>query len=749
MKITNKKVYLKNLLILLALVVFCSISSYWHLIEQENITYTVPVGDVGIVEIKKGDVFKQDIIINDFIDKLSIYVANGGGDRAKTNNGSVEFILQQGEIKEHGYLDINGIEDWSYIDVPVNLDAFVDGTATLTIQGIDTKIGSSIFLVHQENNTYELSQAIYNDTNLPGALCVQYETGNIDSSIHHFDLFFSLSILLCIVLAVLITKNKCDIVIYTFNSVLIFCLIALRYPVYTIGGELWAEVGTIYIPSAVSNSFIGNLLELESGFYINMIGRLVAWIFVHSMPSLYVAGFAINVFSLMLVSIMGASLSSGVFKKYITPMESVVLSVLVTVCMVDAETVATPLITAYWGMIPILIIFTSFVLKINIPKYLMVTWTILGGLCVMSRMSYVILIPILLTYIIWYNKKLTKGQKLYTGIFVSLCFMEGALSLILRQLTNVASEGAAGNITIGSPLELINSLLYYQVQMLQSVFRLQSSDYMFVYNLIALTFLIGVIAWMLYQLKKGVHKSFAKGFLLILAISFGQCCLILITEGFSPGSNMINWNITVNMLHNRTWMFCYLSYLALACLSYFYLRNQDFERDRHCNNFWYSVIMSCIVLTICSVQVPFNNSTFYREGDDTGDWNRYYTMMDREVCLFPVAPSGWYQIKNCIPQTGNSAFSSKIDLLLDTNQLVSIYVTRSVSTNQLAHRPYYITVYDMSGNKIAHCIQISDLEENFIGFDLNISLSGVSNISFTYEDGTPAYIEGQYVIAYK
>ena len=151
--IEDKRKYIKNALILLLVIIFCSMSSFIYLQQERTVEYSIPRNNaINVVEIKAGDVFEQNIKIQGFIDRLCLLVATGGGNRAETNTGSITFLLQQGTIEEDTILNINGIEDWTYVEIPINLSDFTTGEATLTIKGIDTQIGSSIFLIYQGEN---------------------------------------------------------------------------------------------------------------------------------------------------------------------------------------------------------------------------------------------------------------------------------------------------------------------------------------------------------------------------------------------------------------------------------------------------------------------------------------------------------------------------------------------------------------------------------------------------------------------
>lgn len=737
----------KCFLVMSLVFLWCVISPYLFMAEQKQTDYTLPTGRINAFEILQGDIVQQTISIQGHIDDLSILLANGGGNRAQTNWGTISFSLRQDETVKEGVLDIAGIEDWVYVEIPVDLSVFADGEATLEIRSMDTQSGSSIFLPYELDDIYEIPPAQYNGASLGGALCLQYTTGaEADSS--HFYMFAGLSFLACMIIAGLLVYYPKDRWIYAMTSVLIFCVIALRYPSYTVGGEAWAEVGNLYLPSARDHSFISNLFTLEAGLYVNALGRLLTWAMVKLLPSPYAAVMGLNLISLGLVSIMGAALSSGVLKKYISPLMSVVLSVLLTTCMVDAETVATPLITSYWAIVPLVLLLSVFVLQIQLPRKLFALWAGLIVLAIFSRMSYVIFIPILLMYGIWYRKSLTKQQKVFISILGVCCLAEGVISLLLRSLEGV--EGA-GSIHLEDPIFLLNALLYYQVQVLNTIFRLPASSHMLTWNLLCLAVLICFIVGMLLWIIREKHSNFAKGVLLLLAISFGQCCLLLITEGFTPTSGRIDWDLSASLGRNRQWMFCLFAYFAILLTSYGYWMEIACQQGEKIGRRGCFMAVCFLLAGLFSVHnYPISAATFLNPNNDLGDWDSYSLMAERDAYLIPFAPGGlWMDSKNCLIEQGTTSFAKELSLDLDTDCVVSVYVTRARKTNQLSLRPYFINLYDGAGNLVATVPQISDLGEWYLGFDLSTPISSLSRISFTYEDGTPAYIEGEYLIGYQ
>ncbi len=746
--LAKSKSWVKNTIIITFVIFWCVCSSCLYFKQHQELQYKLTDTEYNTTEILQGDIFLQEIRINKYIDNLKLFVANGGGNRAETNNGSIEFLLSQDDVVEIATIEIAGIQDWTYIDVPVDLDKFNDGIAQLQIKGIDTKAGSSIYFVSLKNDIYELSAATYNNSKLDGPLSVEYTTYNSNFNGSYFVVLMVLIVLVGVALVLLLTYNPKDIYIYLATTIIIALIIALKYPTYTIGGEAWAEVGVLYVPTALNSGFIENILTLEAGLYVNLIGRFITWFFVKTMPSLYYAVHGINISSLIILSFMGASLSSGVLKKYIKPLECVTISILLTTCLVDGETIATPLITSYWAIIPLLIIMAAMVLKIKIPKKILIIWSILIFVSVLSRMSYVIFIPIIIIYIIWFRKKLTRDNVIYFFTICLLCLVEGVVSLVLRKLNGITG---VGSISIPSPVELINSVLYYQVQIVNSIFKMQTSNDFDAWNICVLIALVALIIMLLWCVLRKMHVDYAKAALLMIAISFGQCCLQIITEGFSPLASGIDWSVIQSLSRNRQWLFCYIAILSLALLSFKYYKYKICIKNEQKTKISEKIIICYVLAVAFCVQPNSAYASVYNMSEDIGDWNNYSEMIYNNTSYsIPISPGfDWLTYDhNCLIKNGNVSLTNQVELNIEASEIVNLYIYRSKITNQIEQKDYYVCLYDANGEEIDRIRQVSDLEESLIGFTINDEINGLSKVSFFYEDGSDAYVEGSYLIAY-
>ena len=748
------KEFIRNTLLVL-LAVLWSVASYFQwAIENRTVAFQTPQENVAAIEIQQGDVFSQEIHINRFLKNLKICTANGGVDRALTNHGTLRLTLRQGDVSEICDLDINGIADWTYVDFSGSLKRFHDGIATLEISSLDTQYGSSLFIAYTGEDIYEIPSAYFNGEPLPGPLIVQYETGNPRPIRSTVWIVAALLLLAVIAAGFILTKYPKNILVYAVTIVLVFLTICLKYPNFTIDGEAWGEVGALYIPSAQNKGFFQNLFVLENGLYLNIIARLITWFAVHCCPTLVGIVLAMNLMGTLLVSAMGSALSTGALKKYITPLESVLISVLVTTCLVDAESIATPLITAYWGIVPMLILLAIIIFRVDISNKL---YWLLGAMAILStlsRMIFVIFIPVLLVVAFLQRRKLTRRDILFVTLEIITCLFQGIFTLVIRKRMGLALTGeeGLGVIKIGNPLQLLNETIYAQTQFVNTLFRVQNCNFLW-WNLLLLAVFIGGCGLLLVCIVKKKHYKTSVFALVMLLISVGNTIMIPLTMDYRFLSN--GWRAIRSLPKHRYFMFSFLAFVGIALMFFICLRKSGvYQRERGIRVAG-TAIMALSMLIICSCQTTESGYFFYDNPSETGNWEKYSQMASHEEFVIPAAPTmewkvPWlYQSPNSQIKMSDTEKNSSLLLDQDTPYAISLYVHKDTRQNQIHLNKYYVSVYDKNGELAATVPQISDPEEAYAGFDLDMPIDGISRVEFTLEDGRPAYIDGTYILGYR
>ncbi len=748
------KEFVRNTALVL-FVVLWSVTSYFQwVIENRTVAFQIPQENITAIEMQQGDVFSQEININRFVKDLKILTANGGDDRALSNHGTLRFTLRQGDVSETYDLDINGIADWVYVDFLGSIKRFHDGTAILEISSLDTQYGSSLFIAYTGQDIYEIPPAYFNGEQLPGPLCVQYETGN-PQPIKSTVWIVAVLLLLAVILAgFILTKYPKNLLVYAITIVLVFLTICLKYPTYTIDGEAFAEVGKLYIPSAQNNGFFQNLFVLENGLYINIIGRLTTWVAVHCLPNLVGAVRAINLVSLLFVSAMGSALATGALKKYITPLESVLISILVTTCLVDGGNTATPLITAYWGIVPILVLLAVIIFRIDISNKL---YWLLGTMAIvstLSRMIFVIFIPILLVVAFLQRGKLTRRDISFVTTEIITCLFQGIFTLVIRKQAGLSLTGeeGLGVIKIGNPLELLNETIYAQTQLVNTLFRVQGGNIL-LWNMLLLVGFISVCGFLLVCIIRKKHRQPAVFALVLLLVSVGNIVMQQ-TGGFGYLFN--GWQTIISFSKDRLWICSFVSLIGIVLMLFICLSNSRVWKSERLVRVVGTTITSLSMLIMCSFQSTDSGTFYYDNSDETGNWVKYTQMANHEDFVIPVAPAvetnlpWYYQSPNS--QTKMTAVTAKCSSLVlnqDTQYAISLYIHKDTRQNQIHLNKYYVSVYDKNGELAATVPQISDPEEAYAGFDLDMPIDGISRVEFTLEDGRPAYIDGTYILGYR
>lgn len=737
----NKKSFLKYIFLLILVILYPLFSVFITAYNENNKTYSIPRGFESAIEIKSGDIVSQEITVKNKIDKLEFLVATGGSERE--NKGHITISLQQKEIVSSYTMDISKFEDWSYISPELDLDQFTTGNAILSITTDDTEIGSSIYIVTSTQNIYEIPAASMNSETLSGPLYVTYtfyDSTSI-SIIYNMNLLFLL--LLCIILlSIELSIKERNSIIYLLTTFILFLIICIRYPTFTLNNNAWAEVGVNYIPWASEKGFFENLFSLEAGLYLNFLGRIVSFFVVHILPSLHYAPLMINIISALIMSAMVATISSGVLKKYISSLESIIIAILLFTCLVDGETAAVPLQMGYWGIIPIIVFFIALIGNMPLSRRQTIIFMCISILCVLSKMSFVILIPTGFLLLILLYKYISQKAKYCTVIIMIFALIQGIVSEILRYKNNISG---AGDIKIPSLFELINGLFYYQVQLWNTLFPKLTNNNFILYNWLFLGFIIFVIIFSLYNIYKKRNIKFFSGILIFMCLSFSHLGLVLLTEGFTTLDQNIDWNIVTCLPMNRTYFLNYISIIGVfiisfKCCIWFLVRKNITLRK------YIYIIIYLPLFYVCSFQNYWSSEYFTNILSDIGDWEHYYKMLDNNNYYIPISPINW-GLKSNADIISINLEESKSNVLLDNtvNNIFFIYTQKDRDTNQLSSEKYYLNLYDANKNLIKSVIQINDNYKNYIGFYLETPLSDIKYVSFTYSNGVPAYVSNSVI----
>lgn len=723
--------------ILLLLIVLFSISPVLIAnYNNYNKNYSIPRGSENAIEIQSGDIISQEVIIKNKIKNLGFLIATGGNERE--NKGHITISLQQKEIVSSYTMDISEFEDWSYISPKLDLKKFTTGNAILSITTDDTEIGSSIYIVTSTQNIYEIPAASMNSKTLPGPLYVTYTFyDSIDIPVI-YNISISFLLLLCIIfLSIELSTKERNCIIYLLTTLMLFLIICMRYPTFTLNNNAWAEVGVNYIPWASEKGFFENLFSLEAGLYLNFLGRIVSFLVVHILPSLHYAPLIINIIATLIMSAMAATISSGVLNKYISSIESIIISILLFTCLVDGETAAVPLQMGYWGIIPIIVFFVALIGNVPLSRGQVILFMCTSILCILSKMSFVILIPTGALLLILLYKYISRKAKYYTIIIMIFALIQGIVSEVLRYKSNISGTG---DIKIPSLFELINGLFYYQVQLWNTLFPKLTNSNFVLYNWLFLCFIIFIIITCLYNIYIKRDIKFFSGILLLLCLSFSNLGLILLTDIFSVDEQKINWNEVIHLPMNRTYFFSYIPIIVILILSFrFYIECYSknfvfFKRNSY-------MMLYIALFFICSFQSYWSSTYFTNIMEDAGDWDSYYQQFANNNYYIPISPLNWAIQSNSTASTLELAeIKNEITLENSMEDIFFIYAKKENSTNQLSANVYYINLYDENKKLIETIPQINSNNKNYIGFYFSNPLSNIKYISFTYSNGQLAYI---------
>ena len=748
--INNKFLKLILLFSILAFIIILPLTLL--LIESDIKSVAVPHIDINSYEILAKDSITQDIIIDKGLKKVSLLVANGA--RA-INEGTVEISISQNNIVESQQFDISSIGDWVNIDLNIDYSKFKNGLATI-------ETGKSIYFNFVgSTNMSDLPKARLNGGYLQGPLCIEYEeyTNSID---HEYRIvILSLIFIFVGILSYRMTykeENDSKEYIFIFTMIIIALVTAFQYPTLTFKAEAWAESATHFYKLASEESVMKNLTTLEGGLYISLFNALLSLISVKVLS----LGRNYILFTQLCALVFSASCSSifclKYFRKYFSDFSRVLLSIFVGIFLFDGEFRAFIGIS-YFAIILIIGLCLYDMKQINKVKYIILC--LLTSIICLSKMSYVILFPAAIIALVLFLKQLDIRKRNYLIIIAVCSFLEGVLSLIMKKLDSTSLIGGTnlGDISIPPILDLIEKTIYYFIQIIYSMFiRKNDLNYPYMINLFLMLMLFLSVGSSVYWIyTKNKYEIYGKIILTLYVLAIGQCGLSLISNASINPVSDISWNSNVIIYQNRHFIFSYISMIFIFIIYLFILKGymSDKIRPNISNKF---ISYAEVVVVVCSMIIYCNYYTLNNVDDLTNtelshsDWKSYSKVLNEDTYCIRVAPEGWFLTKNSLVSSINNDndIYNEVDISEVGNKskgVIAIYANKYLYTNQLSNRKYVMSMYDGNNNKISEVVQSNDEFREYIGFIIDYPDKKVARIEFTYEDGTPAYVQNKLYLA--
>lgn len=762
--VTDKKV-IKCILFSAFLIAITILPSY----EAIDLRYRKSVDiseNTASYQLQEGDVIEQKLILdkNDRIDDLRVWVS---ADTAKQNRGTMQIILTQDAVLAESRIDTSQIVGEEYVPTHLKLARFTDGELLLriTVEELDNDASVSIRRT-SGGAIYGLPEATINGKPCNGTLSLSYEI------CQPYDKEFLISLLLALIIFIFSIMSsyvmtymdetpKTGWIMMALFVIIAMSTYSLEFPAMTWQADARYEGLTFFYHNVANMGILESIRQLEGGMYLSLVQNIImiiavkvlglrqyAFVFCYSMGILYLA-------------LCLAPFCSHYFKSVFTRTFRFICSIII-VCYspIFAEFIGA----GYYGAFFLVLLLAYDFEEINKFVYAFIIM-IIPVVC-MSKMFFVVFVPVSILYYLLFRKEMNRKKKCCICMMGISSFLEGLLSIIMRN--GVASGHTLGTIQQASLPTLINKTLYYLVQSFGIQFRCaMSNSNQFLVNICMSLLVAGILIFTIRQItRKGTYKSDAKFILVMFSFIAAQCVMILLTT--TDWHADISWKQSLNSIPGK--YFHYLNlYIAAStilltilwiCLKY--AKSRLVHLQGHLGIQDHAAIRIFIAFTAVVVTFAYidQHATTKNYGSanpaisEKMDWKTYCSMLDSDsFCIRYVGGNSFYT-RDAFAKSVAISRCASIDLStvpeLNGKQAIVFYTHKTAATNQILDRYYYMSLYDKDGNLISRLRQLNpDPERLYIAFYPDAGVANVGRVEFTYEDGSPAFVDETIEIGYR
>uniref|UniRef100_UPI00289F5455 hypothetical protein n=1 Tax=Oscillibacter sp. TaxID=1945593 RepID=UPI00289F5455 len=512
-------------LALVLLLVF--VGSCWNsLYEDSRNTIAVENVDMLPLSVNQHEI-EQTLRLEGELKSLLLFCSAPNG--AGYENAVVEFSLQQGEQTET--LLVYATEISSPYTPDFSYSSFKVGEAVLRIRGESFPEGTDLFFYVSQTKTSGLTAGTLDSSPVPGPLAIQYSILRHDGYFIYDSVMLAALVLLILGVAWLLafrpdtlTKGKG---LFFASFCLLFVYISLSNSLATFFAEPHSEMVYEFWYKAKELSFVHNLMSLMSGESLVWTERLLMWLAVQlSGTGKYVFVIA-QLLQTCLVCGAASMLCLPTFRKVLSP------EIRLLICLYLGGMMLFPSAYYFWAvsywscffLIPFAFVDME---KLSRWQYgLAMLFAIV--LCV-SRIYHILLIPMALLALLACGKGKGKRFSLY-------CILVAAASAFEVVYSILAGGGGHVNLALLKPMKFIENSIYYQVQVLKSMFLGNADVFSTLVNVVFLLLFMGVFllsCWLLFFQWKNAHRRQLGCILMCLGIlSFGSILINVTVSGCS------------------------------------------------------------------------------------------------------------------------------------------------------------------------------------------------------------------------
>lgn len=738
------KIYL--LLVTIVLCVFVLCPMIYTIYNRGVTTYSLPQENVQTLSLNNGDVLQQEICLSG--KKLKAVRIICGSELTGTNQVSMDISYDYNGMvyteKKREKINING---WTNIDItPKEVIKNTDKVLIIIKNAVITDDNGNswpIFVLAENENIYENPCAVYNGDNLAGPCKIDYDMidySNKFGNIITFILVVGLMILINIYIVFKPKDNQKGL--YILCTVLIFAMMNFYYPFFGYKGEGFAEGVYDFYKTAAEKGFIENLFTLEAGFYLSFFQRIVTYIVVRILRMRELAMVAMQLISLFFVSCSSSLICLPRFKKYIEPHLAVLLSIVFAMGIIPY--VSSWFITVgYYGIFWLMYLWCLPLEKMKTSHYMGIC--IVTVLICLSKMMYVVLIPICVVFLFHYIRDKNKRRSIYVTVLMAACFLEYFLTRMIQNMNHNIQVA----IQIDGMGNVINETVYYTVQLIRN-FLFKGNVNPLVTNILILIMLLLVMGiCVIVFLKQDRDRCLQAGYVMGLFGIVGASVGVSVLSGLE-GTNGVDWSKNIDVSMNQHFFFAILALYCLVIMAIYWLSAKKFIRE------WFMFLVTFLI--VCTIDyMPISMGWDQLVSDEryvTGDWKSYCKVLEDDAygILVWVTPGDyrWY-LKNSEVEEISIGKDYTADVQLsDVEKITEIYIEKYPYTNQILNKEVEVCFLDDSGTELYRVPQLNaSTNRLYLGYRIDEEISHVSKVAFVDKEGKPIYITNKIFVVRK
>lgn len=670
---------------------------------------------------------KQEIIVQGKVTDFSIYF-----EKLQQNYGQDEFIevaVRQGDMEEKARVACAEIRNRQMNEIDLHWPSIQEGMAEVSIASSNLSGDILVYLCSDEKSG--LSGAVIDSDKKTAPVCMEYGLFvNSKATFISISMFAVLIVLLAAAAASIVSDWK-----YAWNTCwilsffVIVLLICIRQPTASYLGEPRSEAAYEFWKQAAEEGFFGSILNLECGlYYLSFLQRIAAWLAVVITPDVKYVFIIMQMMQTVFIAVCSCMIWSRNLRIPLSKMNRMLVSILFGSCMVVTQSYYFHFM-GYWGILFILLF--SLLDMEKVKKQVFIAAVLLAAVCCLSKMAYVVVIPCIICYVLYRNKKLTHREVCWMMSMFAGCVIQVAYTFTHTTVFQ-AGEGL-GTIQNPSLTTLINGLFYYGVQGMNTFLFNAVHPNAWYTNRILLCILLVFIGVFVYRFAFHNNENMVMtGLLGVMYFSVLGFTMLTSAGGFDMLAS-IDWS-AARLLNHQHFAFVKII-LCLMCVILF-------------TEFFLNEKIRKAAIMIFLVFIAFSNMPVNDENDCGAtskiaafptDWKNVSYVTERDSYYVPVnvgypfalisltensygiligydAQGEWKQLPMAVSYPEEIKYHEGVlgDVYdFDTNGILSISTRRS---NTYLNAVYEIIVYDRYGDVIQRKLQSNSSDRYWIDF---------------------------------